>query len=253
MGEAMNCPICDYENAEGATKCAFCSAFLPDENFGLVKPRGDKKGKRKKRPKRREVWTPVPEGIVRCLGCWHDNPEGTTLCEKCGVKLMKPLEAPDYEMIKQQQKKPLPKGILRRVLDVRIPGVYVDSTNEWPPTPRTLEEYWESEDAGEKKSDKLLSWLTRPEPEEPITLSELLLGVKLEREEKRKEREEEQKRIEQSKNRSKINRATPGMLRCRNCWHDNPTDATLCEECGARLQPDRPTPKTRKKHWPGDP
>ena len=44
----MHCPFCDYENAEGATKCAFCSAFLPDENFGLVNTRGGKKGKRKK-------------------------------------------------------------------------------------------------------------------------------------------------------------------------------------------------------------
>lgn len=261
MGGAMHCPFCDYDNPFGATACGFCAAILPDENAEISKardsildtaagkqircsycwklnpatnavcgecgmplayvPHPDKKGKHRRLQKRGEVWNPVPEGMVRCLGCWHDNPEGSVLCEKCGIQLMKPSEMPDYESIKAQQYAlPKPNIVLRGLGKAAAP----------------------------LSSDFYVCEPTDPS-EEDEGLLEFLAGELS----KPKLTEEERRKIEQSKNRSEINHATPGMLRCRNCWHDNPTDATLCEECGARLQPDRPTPKTRKKHWPGDP
>ena len=132
----MKCPFCDFENPPGVTACGFCGAFLPSEEAETTKgdesildrsagrqircsycwkinsatnevceecgmplayvPHPEQEGRSRKLLTRGQVWNPVPEGMVRCLGCWHDNPEGTILCEKCGVKLMKPAETPDY-------------------------------------------------------------------------------------------------------------------------------------------------------------
>ena len=143
----MKCPFCDFENPSGVTACGFCGAFLPSEEAETTKgdesildrsagrqircsycwkinsatnevceecgmplayvPHPEQEGRSRKLLTRGQVWNPVPEGMVRCLGCWHDNPEGTILCEKCGVKLMKPAETPDYFLIKSQPSRPV--------------------------------------------------------------------------------------------------------------------------------------------------
>ena len=143
----MKCPFCDFENPPGVTACGFCGAFLPSEEAETTKgdesildrsagrqircsycwkinpatnevceecgmplayvPHPEQEGRSRKLLTRGQVWNPVPEGMVRCLGCWHDNPEGTILCEKCGVKLMKPAETPDYHLIKSQPSRPV--------------------------------------------------------------------------------------------------------------------------------------------------
>ena len=246
----MKCPFCDFENPPGVTACGFCGAFLPSEEAETTKgdesildrsagrqircsycwkinpatnevceecgmplayvPHPEQEGRSRKLLTRGQVWNPVPEGMVRCLGCWHDNPEGTILCEKCGVKLMKPAETPDYFLIKSQPSRPVVGYSARDYRDEQAQAI------------------------GE-------------------TLSIMANAARLDAREKQLAKEAERDKIERSKKKGSVNYAEPGKIRCRNCWHDNPTDATLCEECGARLQPDRPSPKTRKKHWPGDP
>lgn len=233
----MKCPFCDFENPPGVTACGFCGAFLPSEEAETTKgdesildrsagrqircsycwrinsatnevceecgmplayvPHPEQEGRSRKLLTRGQVWDPVPDGMVRCLGCWHDNPEGTILCEKCGVKLMKPTETPDYHLIKSQPSRPV---VGFSALDYRQQS-----------------QVEQAQAIGE-------------------TLSMMAKAARLDAREKQLAKEAERDKIERSKKKGSVNYAEPGKIRCRNCWHDNPADAVICTECGSRLQ-----------------
>jgi len=233
----MKCPFCDFENPPGVTACGFCGAFLPSEEAETTKgdesildrsagrqircsycwkinpatnevceecgmplayvPHPEQEGRSRKLLTRGQVWNPVPEGMVRCLGCWHDNPEGTILCEKCGVKLMKPAESPDYHLIKSQPSRP----------------VVGFSARDY----RSQSQVEQAQAIGE-------------------TLSIMAKAARLDAREKQLAKDAERDKIERSKKKGSVNYAEPGKIRCRNCWYDNPVDAVICTECGSRLQ-----------------
>lgn len=237
----MKCPFCDFENPPGVTACGFCGAFLPSEEAETTKgdesildrsagrqircsycwkinsatnevceecgmplayvPHPEQEGRSRKLLTRGQVWNPVPEGMVRCLGCWHDNPEGTILCEKCGVKLMKPAEAPDYHLIKSQPSRPVVGYSARDYRDEQAQAI------------------------GE-------------------ALSMMAKAARLDAREKQLAKEAERDKIERSKKRGSVNYAEPGKIRCRNCWYDNPADATACAQCGCKLRRSGGTQKT---------
>lgn len=237
----MKCPFCDFENPPGVTACGFCGAFLPSEEAETTKgdesildrsagrqircsycwkinsatnevceecgmplayvPHPEQEGRSRKLLTRGQVWNPVPEGMVRCLGCWHDNPEGTILCEKCGVKLMKPTDTPDYFLIKSQPFRPVVGYSARDYRDEQAQAI------------------------GE-------------------ALSMMAKAARLDAREKQLAKDAEREKIERSKKRGSVNYAEPGKIRCRNCWYDNPADATACAQCGCKLRRSGGTQKT---------
>ena len=234
----MRCPICDFENPMHSTTCARCGSFLPEETAETSKhrdsildtaaderircsycwklnslgaslceecgmplayvPNPDPKRKPRRLKKRGEQWEPVPEGMVRCRSCWYDNPEEASICEKCGSKLVKSSDLPDCDTIRSYRYEP-PNGAWRRFVN-HVEEASCGLRSE--PRPKSNDgPIWDIIDVVAEK--------LRPE--------------------------EERRKIEESKNRSRINKRPPGTIRCRNCWHDNPEDAEVCGKCGNRL------------------
>ena len=154
---------------------------------------------------------------MRCAICNFENPENAVVCEQCGCFLAK-------DKVPPRKRK---SSILDPLGEKRVRCAYC----------------WHSNLAGSEKCEQCgmeLSYVPYPERE----------GA----DEEFVERDEE-KRRKAAENQSKVDRTISeelekpdtnpvpeGMIRCRNCWRDNPAILSFCQYCDQKL--DRPKRKT---------
>jgi len=199
----MRCAICDYENPEYAVVCEHCGCFLAKDKLPPEK-------------RRSSILDPLGEKRIRCAYCWHSNPAGVEKCERCGMTLS------------------------------HVP---------YPEREGYGEEFVEREGAEHETGERVYS--ERGEAGDAARHVEENRGYPERGEENRgyPERGEENRGIEETSEKpSEVDRAITaelekpdtnpvpeGMIRCRNCWRDNPIIQTYCQYCDQKL--DRPKRK----------
>ena len=239
-GIAMKCPFCDYENQVGAAECVFCGAMLPSEDE--VTTAG-----------RESILDHAAEKLVRCSYCWKLNSPENELCDECGMPLA-------FVPHPEQAGKTRP---LRKRGEV------------WTPIPegkRRCRACWHDNELDavlcEKCGCKLLILTEDPDyhmiksqPSRPVVsdfesiksreetadmigaaVGSMVKDIFLEAREKDLAKQAEKEKIERSRKSGSVNYAEPGKIRCRNCWYDNPADATACAQCGCKLRRPRRMP-----------
>ena len=150
---------------------------------------------------------------MRCAICNFENPENAAVCEHCGCFLAK-------DQVPPRKRK---SSILAPLGEKRIRCSYC----------------WYSNPAGSEKCERCgmeLSYV--PYPEREGADEEF---VERDEEERRKAAEKQSEvdlAITAELEKPDTNPVPEGMIRCRNCWRDNPVTVSYCQYCDQKL--DRP-------------
>ena len=220
LGERrVRCSYCWTENWASDTVCTRCG--MPLEYV----PYPEKEGEYGEIPERGKVpeyvnpdAAPVPEGMIRCRSCWRDNPKDSVRCQFCGKafhaeETRKAIDNADY-------------GGFKRLRDTLIKCVECGALVPW--NAATCSRCGYNPRAGKP-------WYVKDEDETGSLIAEAIGLALTERKRRENETRLENERIERSRNRSKINYAVAGKIRCRQCWQDNPPGTKVCSGCGSRL------------------
>ena len=155
---------------------------------------------------------------MRCSVCNYENPEYAVVCEHCGCFLAK-------DKVPSGKKR---SSILDPLGEKRI----------------RCSACWHSNPAGSKTCENCgmpLSYVPYPEREG----ADEEFVEREEEERRKKEAAEKQSTVDREiateLKKPDTNPVPEGMVRCRNCWRDNPVILTYCQYCDQKL--DRPRKK----------
>lgn len=192
----MRCPKCGTENPAYAVVCEHCGEFLPKED-PLAKTT-------------EPILDPNAEKRIRCAYCWHSNPAENEFCEVCGMPLgYVPYPEAEGDYTTPTREDLLPKVMPNQTPDNPVPNGMVRCRKCWHDNP---EDAFSCEFCG----FPLRRDMPEEEPVEGTPAQAIIPKV--------------------VPNRTPNNPVPNGKIRCRSCWHDNPSTATSCESCGVPLQ-----------------